>query len=166
MWFRGYESAVSSAATCLYLNITINTLNNVQLLAIWRIPLLPVVLLLSPALHVAVGYCGDSPPCSFCLSRFRNNRLKRRALCTSLFSQVGCFFTLPVVDPSPRAHVFAVTWPLLKCWRCLCRSSSLSTCYCMDSGSLLPAWLLHISISLISIHATTPLNKHRTQSWY
>ena len=60
--------------TCVY---------DVQLLAIWCIPL---VLLLSLVLHVGLL---RTLPTSPCLSCFRNNRLERRMLCTGLFSQDG-----------------------------------------------------------------------------
>ena len=56
--------------TCVY---------DVQLLAIWRILLLAVVLLLSLALHVGQL---QRLPTSPCFSRFRNDRLERRMLCS------------------------------------------------------------------------------------
>ena len=69
--------------TCVY---------DVQLLAIWRIPLLAVVLLLSLALCIGLLRRLPTSPCLFC---FRNDRLERRVLCKGLFIQVdfllGCF---------------------------------------------------------------------------
>ena len=62
--------------TCIY---------DVQLLAIWHIPLLAVVLLLSLALHVGLL---QRHPTSPCLSCFRNDRLDRRTLCTA---KLVCF---------------------------------------------------------------------------
>ena len=59
--------------TCVY---------DVQLLAIWRIPLLAVVLLLSLALRVGLLRRLPTSPCPY-------DRLERRTLCTGLFSQVG-----------------------------------------------------------------------------
>ena len=59
---------------------------DVQLLPLWRIPLLAVVLLLSLALRIGLL---QRLPTSPCLSRFRNDCFERRMLCTGLFSQVG-----------------------------------------------------------------------------
>ena len=74
-----------------------------QLLAVWNIPLLAVVLLLSLALHVGLLWTLLTSPC---LSHFRNNRLERRMLCTGLFSQLALLLgTLPAVDPSPPVHM-------------------------------------------------------------
>ena len=91
--------------TCVY---------DMQLLAIWRIPLLAVVLLFSLALHVGLLRTLSTSPC---LSRFRNDRLERRTLCIGLFSQVclRLLCTLPAVaPPPPRAHarvIFYLQWP-------------------------------------------------------
>ena len=65
-----------------------------QLLAIWRNQLLAVVLLLSLALRVGLLRRLLTSPC---LSRFLNDRLERRTLCTGLFSQFKLVCFLDVV---------------------------------------------------------------------
>ena len=105
---RLYRHPHVAKYTCVY---------DMQLLAVWHIPPLAVVLLLSLALHVGLLQTLLTSPC---LSRFRNNLLEKRMLCTGLFSQVALFLgTLPVVDPSPLCTcmsdlLFAVAWPHLK----------------------------------------------------
>ena len=77
--------------TCVY---------DVQLLAIWRIPLLAVVLLLSLALRV--GLFAETPHQPLSLRPFGKKNVVYRSFQRSWFA--SWLHYLPVVDPPPRSH--------------------------------------------------------------
>ena len=80
----------------------------VQLLEIWRIPLLAVVLLLSLALHVGLlRRLPTSPSFPFPKQLFGKKNIVYRSFQPSWFASLH----IACCRPPSRAHLFAVAWP-------------------------------------------------------
>ena len=130
---------------------------NMQLLVIWCIPLLAVVLLLSLALHVGLL---RRLPTSPCLSRFRNNGMEWRTLCTGLYSQVGLILGSGCTTIKPPTLFYVICAQKLRSFLFSCiliPPSSFYSCT-LPVVDLPPPQCAHARVSLL-FTVTWPLLK-------